>query len=105
MIVAAVDSVHLLRDLYLEIIVPPAVHRELSNNGIELDLTWARIVGANNQSDVTALREQLDPGEAEAIATELRAGLLLIDEKLGRRIAALKSPDFSEFSPRQRYAV
>ena len=86
----AVDKLHLLRDLYTEIVVPPAVQRELSKNGIQLDRSWTRVVEAKDQEDVAALREQLDPGEAEAIvvAAELRAGLILIDEKRGRRIAA-----------------
>src|SRR5207244_9530975 len=50
---------------------------------------WTRVVAARNQNDVAVLREQLDPGEAEAIvvAAELEAELLLVDEKRGRRIA------------------
>ena len=75
--------------LYAEIVVPPAVQRELSRNGIQLDLSWTRVVAAQNQNDVAVLREQLDPGEAEAIvvAAELAADLLLVDEKGDRRIA------------------
>jgi predicted nucleic acid-binding protein len=86
---ATVDKLHLLRDLYAEMVVPPAVQRELSRNGIQLDLTWTRVVAARDQREVVALREQLDPGEAEAIvvAAELEAELLLVDEKRGRRIA------------------
>jgi hypothetical protein len=87
---AAVDKLHLLRELYSEIVIPPAVQAELSNNGVALDLPWARVVGPNGRDDVLALREELDPGEAEAIvlASELGANLVLIDEKRGRRIAA-----------------
>jgi len=57
-------------------------------NGIQLDLTWTRVVAARDQNEVAALREQLDPGEAEAIvvAAELEAELFLVDEKRGRRI-------------------
>jgi hypothetical protein len=46
-------------------------------------------VAAQDQADVAVLREQLDAGEAEAIvvAAELHAALLLVDERLGRRIA------------------
>ena len=83
------DKLRLLRDLYTEIVVPPAVQRELVRNGIQLDLKWTRVVAAQDQIEVVALREQLDPGEAEAIvlATELDAKLLLVDERRGRRIA------------------
>jgi predicted nucleic acid-binding protein len=71
-----------LHDLYLEIVVPPAVQAELSKNGIELDPLWTRVVAAQDKNDIAALREQLDPGEAEAIvvAAELAAELLLVDE-------------------------
>jgi predicted nucleic acid-binding protein len=86
---AAVGKLHLLRDLYAEIVVPPSVQNELSRNAIQLDPSWTRVVAALNQGDVAALREQLDPGEAEAIvvAAELEAELLLVDEKRGRRVA------------------
>jgi predicted nucleic acid-binding protein len=86
---SAVGKIGLLHDLYAEIVVPPAVQRELSRNGIDLDPLWTRVVAARDQGDVAALCEQLDPGEAEAIvvAAELAAELLLVDEKRGRRIA------------------
>jgi predicted nucleic acid-binding protein len=84
-----VNKLHLLPDLYAEIVVPPAVERELLRNGIRLEFSWTRVVAPRNQSEVTVLREQLDPGEAEAIvvAGELAADLLLVDETRGRRIA------------------
>jgi len=85
---AAVDKLHLLRDLYAEIVVPPAVQGELSRNAIQLDRSWIRVVAAQNQNEVAVLREQLDPGaEAIVVAAELEADLLLADEKRGRRIA------------------
>jgi predicted nucleic acid-binding protein len=86
---AAVGRLSLLRDLYGEVIVPPAVQTELSRNAVGLDLSWTRIVAPRNETDVAALRESLDPGEAEAIvvASEQKAGLLLVDERRGRRIA------------------
>jgi predicted nucleic acid-binding protein len=86
---AVVDKLHLLRDLYAEIVVPSAVQGEVSRNGMHLDPSWTRVVTAQDQNELAALRDQLDPGEAEAIvvAAELNAKLLLIDEKRGRRIA------------------
>ena len=63
--------------------------QELARNGFQVGPLWIRVVAAKNQNAVAALREQLDPGEAEAIivAGELGANLLLIDEKHGRRFA------------------
>ncbi len=86
---AAVNKLHLLRDLYADVVIPPAVEQELARNGIQLEPSWVRVVVAEDQNEVATLREQLDPGEAEAIvvAGELNAGLLLVDEKRGRRIA------------------
>ena len=86
---AAVNKLHLLRDLYADVVIPPAVEQELVRNGIDLEPSWVRVVVAEDQNEVATLREQLDPGEAEAIvvAGELNAGLLLVDEKRGRRIA------------------
>jgi predicted nucleic acid-binding protein len=82
---AAVNRLNLLRDLYAEIVIPPAVAQELKLNGVQMELSWARVVAARNQDEVEALREQLDPGEAEAIvlAGDLAADLLLVDEKPG----------------------
>jgi hypothetical protein len=86
---AAVNKLHLLRDLYADVVIPPAVEQELLRNGIQPEPSWVRVVAAGDQNEVATLREQLDPGEAEAIvvAGELNAGLLLVDEKRGRRIA------------------
>jgi predicted nucleic acid-binding protein len=82
---SAADKLHLLHDLYREIVVPPAVEQELQRNGIQLELSWAKVVAAADQNEVAILREQLDRGEAEAIvvAGELAAELLLVDEKQG----------------------
>ena len=54
-----------------------------------MEPSWTRVVAAEDQNEVAALLDQLDLGEAEAIvvAGELKAGLLLVDEKRGRRVA------------------
>ena len=86
---AAASKRYLLRDLYADIVIPPAVGQELVRNGVQLEPSWTRVVAAEDQNEVAALLDQLDPGEAEAIvvAGELKAGLLLVDEKRGRRVA------------------
>lgn len=52
-------------------------------------MPWLIVASAADQNRVQELRADLDPGEAEAIvlAIERRAGLLLVDERRGRRTA------------------
>ena len=79
-------------------IIPQGVAEELKNASDEenliagvLSLDWIEVVPAKNLELISILRNNhnLDRGEAEAIALalELNADELLIDERLGRREA------------------
>ena len=91
-----VDRLDLLRSLYGTIIIPPAVRRELyriEGQQAEIDkLGWIQTEYPKNQSLITELLEDLDLGESEAIALaiELKADYLIIDEYKGRAIADKK---------------
>jgi len=93
---AAIGQLDLLRQLYQQIVIPEAVYRELTASSsqhpgaIVQTLNWIATQAVTNQALVTALRLELDEGEAEAIALaqELSADLVLIDERDGRAIAA-----------------
>ena len=92
---ARVGRLELLALLYKQVIIPTAVHAELTDPqygapAIDFASTpWLTVAVANDQARVSVLCEELDPGEAEAIvlATECHADLLLVDERRGRRIA------------------
>ena len=86
----------LLQKIYGQVVIPIAVADELRRGGQDdprtnevLALDWVEVRQATNQSLVESLRSDrnLDRGEAEAIALalELKADELLIDERLGRR--------------------
>jgi predicted nucleic acid-binding protein len=85
----AIEQLELLRDLYGSIVIPPAVFAELRANGMRLAADWIDVIEPANRSAVDSLRTELDAGESEAIvlAQQLQASLLLIDERLGRRVA------------------
>jgi uncharacterized protein len=93
---AAVNQLNLLQQLYGKIIIPGAVYLELTGTGIvpgtiEVQtLNWIETRPVTNLNQVTALQQELDAGEAEAIglALELNADRLLIDERRGRLIAS-----------------
>lgn len=84
---------HVLRNLYERIIIPRRVYLELQNLNAafrhKLELDWIEIKEVSDTSLLKELVELLDPGEAEAIAlaTELRADLIIIDEIKGRAVA------------------
>jgi predicted nucleic acid-binding protein len=94
---ARIGRLELLRLLYRQVLIPSAVYRELTDFKSDLapaidlaSMPWLIVAAAADQNRVQELREDLDPGEAEAIvlAIERRADLLLVDERRGRRMAA-----------------
>jgi predicted nucleic acid-binding protein len=94
---AAVGQLAILQRLYETVFIPDAVYTELITGdsappgGTEVQtLSWIETKTVTNQALVTALQMELDPGEAAAIAlaVELKADLLLLDERRGRTVAA-----------------
>lgn len=85
----------LLQTLYGQVIIPQTVADELTRAGKHfgpLDIQQFPFLTARTATDrarVTLLEQTLDPGEAEAIALaiELSADLILIDELEGRKTA------------------
>ena len=93
---AAIGQLDLLHQIYREVVVPEAVFQELTAESgqhpgaVVRELDWIRCRSVSKSAVVMALQLELDAGEAEAIALaqELAADLLLIDEHLGRVVAA-----------------
>lgn len=93
---ARIGRLELLRDLYGEVCIPEAVWQEAvvkgegqaGANEIK-SAPWIKALRVKNSELVKALRQELDPGEAEAIALtlETQSELLLMDERLGRDTA------------------
>ncbi|BAB74503.1 DUF3368 domain-containing protein [Anabaena sp. FACHB-709] len=93
---AAIGKIHLLKQLYGGIIIPSAVFHELTQWGDSIPgakevktLHWIQVNPITNDDLVVSLRNKLDEGESSAIALalELKADWLIIDEQLGRQIA------------------
>jgi predicted nucleic acid-binding protein len=85
------NRLDLLQQIYQEIFIPGAVFREIEQGKLKdfyQDLSkidWIKIVEIKNKESIKYFLD-LDEGEAEAIvlATELKADLIILDEKLGR---------------------
>lgn len=93
---AWIGKLDLLRQLYGELTIPGAVWQEVVVEGIGQPgaddvkaATWIKTQAVKNRELVRALQQELDAGEAEAIALalEIEAELLLMDERLGRETA------------------
>ncbi|MBD1872095.1 DUF3368 domain-containing protein [Nodosilinea sp. FACHB-131] len=91
-----IEQLHLLKALYGKLFIPEGVYQEISRLeafGIEtswlLKTDWIVVQAVQNQLLVTELKDELDLGEAEAIALSIEVGgdRLLMDERLGRQVA------------------
>jgi predicted nucleic acid-binding protein len=94
---AAVGQLQLLRQLYGQIVIPQAVHREIAIVGAgqpgasQVESSdWIDVRPVSDPTLVASLQLKVDEGEAEAIAlaAALNADLLLMDERRGRAAAS-----------------
>jgi hypothetical protein len=92
---ALAGQLPLLRRLYTAVAIPPAVQSEIRGGGPsgigvrELEAAdWIRVVPLQDPRRADLLTD-LDRGEAEvlALAQEIYAGLVIVDERLARRHA------------------
>jgi len=93
---ARIGKLDLLRQLYAELFIPEAVWHEVVTEGVGLpgadevkDAIWIKTQSVTNTPMVSALRQELDAGEAEAVVLtlETQADLLVMDERVGREVA------------------
>ena len=84
----AVQQAELLKQLFGEVVIPNAVETELLRTHPTLP-AWLRVQPLQNSAKANLYARSVDRGEAEAIALaeELHADHLLIDERKGRRLA------------------
>ena len=90
---AVIDQLKIIEQLYGKVIIPEEVSKELFAAGIHPlieHLLWIEKHQVKNKGLSDSLKIELDDGEAEAIALaiELKADLVLMDERLGRNIAS-----------------
>ena len=95
---AIVDHLSLMHEQFGEILIPQAVFEELrveeglpgSQSILEaIEKGWLEVKEAKDQIFVKVLRADLDKGEAEALALALqvKAERVILDEREGRRVA------------------
>ena len=91
-----VGQLDLLRQLYGSIVIPGAVRDELIVGGAAygdgdkvINQAWITVRAVANPIVLKLLQRELDRGEAEALALaiELKADLILLDEFKARRLA------------------
>ena len=93
---AAINQLGLLQQLYGTVIIPESVYQELTDPDFPVagatevqTFDWIQTRSVTNRTLVEALGNELDVGEAEAIALaiEIVAEQVLIDERRGRIVA------------------
>lgn len=94
---ARIGHIDLLKTIFGQIVIPKAVEQELKSaelRGLNLDgilkASWISVMPVRLSSELKYFMTILDPGESEALALalELKADFILIDEKAGRAVAS-----------------
>lgn len=106
---AVLGRLGLLREYYGQVLVPPAVRKEVVEEGqgragareVEdaAHSGWLKVLTPTNEALVRLLKRDLGDGEAEAIAlaVEGQGDLILLDESDARRVATIYGlPKMSE---------
>jgi predicted nucleic acid-binding protein len=93
---SAIGYLSLLPDLFGQVYIPKAVYQEIKSKKAfgyqEIDSDFIKTIEIKGTMYLGFLLNDLDLGEAEAIllATEINADALIIDERLGYKIAQSK---------------
>lgn len=88
-----IDLLPILKDIYGEIIIPESVYQELceiENQQAVIDqMSWIQVITPHDFNLIKQLKQELDQGESEslALAIELNADFVIIDELKGRQKA------------------
>lgn len=92
-VLAKIQSIHILQKLYSEILITPEIAEEYSEQLPD----WIKIKSVSNQQNQKKLEVQLDSGEASAIALaiELKDCLLILDDLQGRKVATTLKLEFT----------
>lgn len=94
---ASVGHLDLLRMIYGEVLIPPAVYREVVDLGEQrpgvrevTTAAWIKTTALTDRTLAASLTERFGPGESEAIAlaVERDADVILLDEHRARGHAA-----------------
>ncbi len=102
MVLAKLNALHLLRKLYEQVLIPRSVYDEVVLEGLRqgyqdartlqlflAQVKWSPVDASRAPIPDDLLQAPLDRGERDtlALAVEREAGLVLIDEAVGRKIA------------------
>jgi predicted nucleic acid-binding protein len=94
---AAIHHLHLLHQLYGTVLIPTTVYQELTDPNFPVagatevqTFDWIQTHAVRDRTLIEALSNELDIGEAEAIAlaVEVQADQILVDERRGRLVAS-----------------
>lgn len=96
---SSINSISLLKKLFQEVFIPDAVKREIISGGKDnfgfqeiQNEKWIKTQNIKNELAKKYLLTDIDDGEAEVIvlAEELKSNIIIMDDKLGRKIARLR---------------